>query len=54
MKWSRDLEITQNHAWHLAHRIRETFDESNDLFDSKIEFDETYVGSLEKNKHTDK
>ena len=45
----RDLDITQKSAWHLAHRIRETFcDEHVELFDGLIEVDETYIGGKRK------
>ncbi len=54
MKLSRDLDIQQKHAWHLAHKIRETFADSDSIFSGKIEAGETYVGGLEKNKHQDK
>ena len=54
MKLSRDLDIQQKHAWHLAHKIRETFNDNKDMFTGKIEVDETYVGGIEKNKHADK
>ena len=54
MKLSRDLDIAQKSAWHLAHRIRETFNDHEFDFAGKVEVDETYVGGLEKNKHWDK
>ena len=54
MKLHRDLNITQKAAWHLAHRIRETFTDNQSKLNCTIEVDETYVGGLEKNKHTDK
>lgn len=36
--------------WHLAHRIRETWENNGGLFDRFVEIDETYVLGLDKNK----
>ena len=54
MKLHRDLGITQKSAWHLAHRIRETWQENGGLFSGPTEVDETFVGGLDKNKPTSK
>ncbi len=42
MKLHRDLGITQKAAWHLSHRIRETWDDAVDTFAGEVEVDEAY------------
>ncbi|AEA42686.1 IS1595 family transposase [Fluviicola taffensis] len=52
---ARELNISQESAWFMLHRIRETFTQSErKLKKRKVEIDETLFGGLEKNKHKDK
>ena len=54
MKLHRDLGITQKSAWHLAHRIRKTFEAQGGMFAGPVEVDESYFGGREGSKHASK
>ena len=44
MKLHRDLNITQKSAWHLAHRIRKSWESGKGFFEGPVQADETYIG----------
>lgn len=47
MKIHCDLNVTQKTAWHMAHRIRKTWEAtSTDKVFGTLRVDETYVGSV--------
>ena len=54
MKLHRDLGISQKSAWHLAHRIRQTWTDSPGVFEGPVEVDETAIGGKRKNMHAKK
>ena len=50
MKLHRDLGVAQSTAWHLAHRVRASWQRSLAPFAGPVEADETFVGGKEHNK----
>ena len=54
----RTLKVTYKTAWFMEHRLREAMRELNPTKlggeGKTVEFDETYIGGLEENKHRDK
>ena len=49
LKLHRDLGVTQKTAWHLAHRIRETWRDRQSPYTGPVEADETFVGGKARN-----
>ena len=49
MKLHRDLDIAQNSAWHLSHRIRAALCQEGTGFAGPVEVDETYLGGKRRN-----
>ena len=54
MKLHRDLDITQKTAWHLLHRIRETWNNETERMAGPVEADETYIGAKAASMHKSK
>lgn len=50
----RDLEVTEETAWQLAHRIPEILDEQAGPFRGPVEIEAVYIGGNERNRQAHK
>lgn len=46
-----DLGVSYTTAWHMLHRIRETWDTYENPFQGPVQVDETCIGGSDRNRH---